>query len=270
MLRSSTISTRMQVAFAGLTALASALPAAERGDLLQTRVAIFRYTNGPGRAHPSAGAPGLLVAALDLATHARVPICFESAPHQEAPYPPLFVEARNQTVDAILHELLKQDQRYVYRERLGVIEILPRAAVDDPADCLNLVIPELEIHYPWKYAFVAVKCQLGFASLHPDTLTPDPIASGLCSGADHLSHPPPRVLAAHFRRATVRDILDTLAAMAENVAWYATFDGPRPSCAALTLGEYQPQPWYPANHGWTRGLPEKCRNCHYHQLGETP
>jgi hypothetical protein len=201
-----------------------------------------------------------------LASHADVRICFEAIPgHDERKPPSIEVDVRDRKVSDILGAIVDQDPRYEFRERLGVIEVLPVGAAADARDCLNTVIPELLVDEPWKYAFPAVQCQLDIVTHHPCRIVPDPIRANLCSGSSHLSHPPPGRLTGHFEHETVRDILDQLSTMAGNVAWYVTFTGSSPTCENIEFGEYQPKAWYPGDHGWVNELPSRCLQCHYHR-----
>jgi hypothetical protein len=206
---------------------------------------------------------GTLVA---LAEHASVRICFELRPPRKGEKHRRFdFRVADKTVGEILELVVRRDRRYEYRERLGVIEVFPVGADKDPTDCLNMVVPALHVHQPWKWAWGAVRCEILLLSENPGRVVPEPLSE--CSGATHLSHPPERALEATFEKRTVREILDELSSMAGNVAWFANYDGPSPTCKNLVLGEYQPLTWYPpAKEGgpWTEGLPQTCMICHYH------
>jgi hypothetical protein len=201
-----------------------------------------------------------------LAMHANVRICFERLPPRKGEKQRRFdFCVADKTVGEILQILVRKDHRYEFRERPGVIEVFPVGADKDPTDCLDTVVPVLHVHQPWKWAWGAVRCEILLLSENPGRVAPEPLS--VCSGASHLSHPPEKMLEATFEKRTVREILDELSSMAGNAAWYATYDGPSPSCKNLVLGEYQPLTWYPpAKEGgpWTEGLPQTCAICHYH------
>ncbi len=243
------------------------------GDgLLDRRVAHFEtHTNARRMAHMLSQAGDLRGALIALAMHADIRICFEQRPPRKGEKQPSFdVRVADKTVGEILQILLEKDRHYEYRERLGVIEVFPVGADKDPTDCLNMVVPALHVHSPWKWAWGAVRCEVLLLSEKPGRIIPEPFTE--CSGATHMSHPPERMLERTFENWTVREILDELSSMAGNAAWYATYDGPSPSCKNLVLGEYQPLTWYPpAKEGgpWTEGLPQTCRICHYHQAEAT-
>jgi hypothetical protein len=248
---------------------------ADKG-LLCTRVREFEFhgrkeTRSRGHIAES-GSADITAGALALAVHAEVRICIEAVPWMAGhPIVPVEVKVRNRTVGEILGLMVRQDPRYTFRERLGVIEVLPASAARDPTDCLNTVIPEFHVHYPWKYAWVSLRCALDIILRNPSELVPDPIGVGQCSGGSHLLHAPATLLEATFEHTSVRDILDQLASLAGNVAWSASYDGRAPTCQSLHLGEYQPKVWYPLDpqdKEWVEGLPPKCAGCHYHQRTE--
>src|SRR6266496_125806 len=83
------------------------------------------------RDHPPAtGAPGIEEALRNLAYHSGTPICTESVRQKGGgpPVVPIEIDVKNTTVGAILQRIVAQDRRYVFRERLGVIEVLPAGA----------------------------------------------------------------------------------------------------------------------------------------------
>jgi hypothetical protein len=204
---------------------------------------------------------------LALAYHTNIRICYELRPLRKGEKEPrLDFRVADKTVGEILQIVVRKDRHYEYRERLGVIEVFPVGADKDPGDCLNMVVPALHVHYPWRFAWGAVGCEILLLPEHPGRVFPEPLS--VCSGASHLTHPPEKMLEATFEKRTVREILDELSSMAGNVAWYANYDGPSPSCKNLVLGEYQPRAWYgPATAGGpsTEGLPQTCMICHYHR-----
>lgn len=251
-----------------------ALPAAAQVTLLDVPVRRFEF-HGKSRisGHVIGEVPGgLPEAALSLAMHANVRMCIEQLPpHLRGPEVPIEIKARNKQVRQILQLLVKQDPRYTYEERQGVIEVFPIGAKKDPVDCLNMTIPVLHVRDPWKYAFVSVQCQIKQVLMNPAELVPDPLREGHCSGASHLSRPPEKILERTFERRTVRDILSELSASAGNVAWYASYTKSPPTCENIVFGEYQPKTWYfvdpdnPNDRRMMEGLPTKCTNCHYHR-----
>jgi hypothetical protein len=261
----------LRVALSLLLAVVSLLaprPTGGAESLLGRRVARFQiYSNIRRAAHPEGAGPGgPLGVVLALAEHANVRICFEERPLRKGEKQPrIDIRVTDKTVGEILQILVRKDRHYEYRERLGVIEVLPVGADKDPADCLNMVVPALHVHYPWKWAWGAVRCEILLLSENPGRIVPEPFTE--CSGASHAAHPPEKMLEATFEKRTVRDILDELSSMAGNVAWYATYDGPSPSCKNLVLGEYDPLTWYPPEREgepWIEGLTKKCTTCHYH------
>jgi hypothetical protein len=217
-------------------------------------------------AHPQSEWGDLSGTLLALARHANVRICFELRPLRKGEKQRRFdIRVADKTVGEILQIVVRRDRRYEYRERLGVIEVFPVGADKDPTGCLNMVVPALHVHYAWKLAWGAVRCEVLLLSEKPGRIVPEPVYE--CSGASHLTHPPERMLEATFENRTVREILDELSSMAGNVAWYATYDGTSPGCKNLVLGEYQPLTMYPPNTTggpWTKGLPMACTMCHYH------
>jgi hypothetical protein len=243
-----------------LAALLASACSTSAEDLLGRRVNRFIFRGRSykdSRAHVIVTAPGLIHEALRaLASNAEVPIAIEDLPaHAEGAFVPIEIDARDTTVGEILDEIIRQDQRYVYRERLGLIEVQPRDAESDPADCLNMVIPAFRVQDDWNTAFHSLRCiTLGMA----------PHCGGSYPG---LPHPPPGIIKAVFHNETARDILDKLCGMVGNMAWEASFSGVRPTCQDMSLAAYQPRAWYPSDTApvvWAEGLPKNCLGCHYH------
>ncbi len=252
-----------------------ATPSLRAQDLLRKPVREFLFhgnaTTG-GRAHVTVHGPGSIHEALhDLASHAEVPICIESVPLREGePIVPIEVKVkRTTTVEEILRQIVHQDLRYEYRQRLGVIEVLPVGADNDPTDCLNMVIPEFHVNQPWKYVEISLRCEIEILSRNPHDIVPDPIRAERCGGSfPVLPHPPPKVIDAIFKARTLRDVLDELCARVGNMAWDAYFKNPIPRCESTSVIFYQPKVWYPSDTDpltWTEGLPKKCTGCHYHR-----
>ncbi len=254
-------------------------------NLLSTRVEVFTFHGYPSalsRAHfVNNGYPGTVPqAALALALHAGVRIVTEALP---SGYDEIAVDidARSRTVGDIFDELVRQDPRYEYRERLGVIELLPVGAGKDAQSCLNTVIPEFRVHYNFNDAWGNVRCELAIlrGDLKASAADPmgelDPKTGHTCTPiGSRLSHAPPQPLQATFEQTPLRDILDRLVSMAGNVSWAATWTGKERSCKNLTLGLYQPTGWYPMDadspsptkpEDYIEGLPSKCTSCHYHE-----
>ena len=242
-------------------------PTGGAGGLLGRRVAHFETHSKPSRyVHEVGLCCGLEGTLLSLAEHTNIRICYELRPPRKGekePRPDFRVA--DKTVGEILQVVVRKDHHYEYRERLGVIEVLPVGADKDPGDCLNMVVPALHVHYPWRWAWGAVGCEVLLLSENPGRVIPEPLSE--CTGASHMTYPPEKMLEATFEKQTVREILDQLSVMAGNVAWYANYKGPSRSCKDLVLGEYQPLARYPpAKEGgpWTEGLPQTCAICHYH------
>jgi len=217
------------------------------------------------------GPAGLTAALGNLANHAEVRICVEAVPGPSVELSsPVEIDAKDTTVERILDEMVRQDPSYTYRERLGVIEVLPVGADANPNDCLNMVIPLFRVHYPWRYAWNSVKCEVDLARQGLNRLVPDPVLGPGCTATGLvLRFASQRLLEATFERQTLRDILDQLVAMAGNMAWVAYYKKPPPTCENLELGPYQPKTWYPAHPehedgNWVEGLPKTCQSCHYH------
>ena len=243
-------------------------PAGGAHSLMDRRVAEFETHSKASRDVHEGLCCSVEGTLLALAEHTNIRICYESRPLRKGEKEPrLDFRVADKTVGEILQIVVRKDRHYEYRERLGVIEVFPVGADKDPGDCLNMVVPVLHVHYPWRWAWGAVRCEILALSEHPDRIFADPLADGYF-GASHLTHPPEKMLEVTFEKRTVREILDELSSMAGNVAWYANYDGPSPSCKNLVLGEYQPRAWYgPATAGGpsTEGLPQTCMICHYHR-----
>lgn len=227
-------------------------------------------TRGHLAAEPPADLPE---AALHLGIHSHVRICIEGA--AKRPGPAITINAKNKTVGEILQLMTKQDPSYVYREHLSVVEVLPVGAANDATDCLNMVIPKFEVHYPWQIAWGQVRCQIAIISKDPNDIVSDPLRVGRCWGASVLPAPPDKILYASFDHAKVRDILDTLASKAGNVAWYLPWKTSAPNCTAFdrTIAEYAPKTMYRRLDtqaiAFTERPPIKCLKCHYHKTEYT-
>lgn len=221
--------------------------------------------------NPDAGPTGMAYAALDLARHAEVPVCIEELPPSpNGTVVPIEIDAKLTTVKDILDRMVSQDPRYEYRERLGVIEVLPQGADRDPADCLNMVIPVFRLRTAWNQLVQQLRCEVDIVSRDPNAVVPDPGCGGSYPG---LAHPPPGLIDANFEKQTVRDILTLLCAKVGNMAWSAHFEGPRATCQYISFGAYQPRMWYPSDTGpltYSQGLPKACIECHYHKPLEKP
>ncbi len=245
--------------------------AVAREKLLEVRIRHFEY-HGKAAVRGNLGGSGvgdLPEAALNLAVHAHIRICIEGLANR--PGSPVEVKAKDATIDEILRQMVRQDPRYEYRERLGVVEVFPVEALDDASDCLNMVIPKFHVHYPWSMAWGQVRCQIQIVSRNPADVVPDPLLAGRCWGASHLPATPDKVLEATFERRTVRDILDELTSMAGNVGWYLPFKLSAPSCQDLDnhLAEYEPTTMCPvegsSRRKYTESMPTGCTKCHYHR-----
>jgi hypothetical protein len=260
-----------------LAALTGLVLATEGGlcveRLLSVRVARFEFhgknTRARGHIGPDSSFGELPEAVLSLASHAQVRIGLEYLPPSPADRQvPIEVRVRNKTVEEILNLIIAQDPRYEYRERLGVIEVLPVGAAENPATCLNMVIPRFEVHFPWRWAWGQLRCQILLTSRAREGIA----AEGPCQPKAHGPvYLPDKLLEATFEGRTVREILDELSSMAGNVAWMASYQKSPPTCENLELGQYQPKEWYPAdpdnpnNREYREGLPTKCTKCHYHR-----
>lgn len=241
-------------------------------ELLDTHVVQFEFHGSSNdRGHVWAQVPGgMLGAALALAFHAKVRICVEDLPSGNTRVP-IGISIRDATVGEIIKRMIRQDPRYEYAERSGVIEILPVNARSNAANCLNAVVPPFRVNGPWSVAWGQVGCQL--LNMRGQQQGSDKGAESPrpCSGGgSHLGHPPSKVLEASFKGMTLRDILIALCSMAGDVGWYASYQSVAPDCGGLRLGEYQPTGWYEEDpHGpnriWVQGLPTRCLSCHYHR-----
>ena len=227
---------------------------------------IFHGGNPAANTHnPDIGPMGIGQAADDLAQHAEVPICVESLPaislETVETIAPIEIDARDTTVKDILDEMIRQDPRYEYRERLGVIEVLPQGADRDPTDCLNLVIPSFKGRYTWNTLIRELRIQVADVA--------HSAKDGAVRGGSGLAHPPPGLIEANFQNQTLRDILTMLCARVGNMAWRAHFEGPRATCEDIAFSVGQPRTWYPSSDSgpltYSEGLPKACLECHYHQ-----
>ena len=264
---------RSRVWILGVLILAANVAAGGEG-LVDRSVGEFLFR---GRSHKGEmghlavdGPVGIGGALLNLATHTEVPIAIEALPEagREAVIP-IEIDAKNTTVGKILTEIVRQDPRYSFRERLGIIEVLPVHAGTDPGNCLNMVLPEFRTDEAWTYVVQSLRCQIDRVSTKKEIL-PDPIRAGVCGGGSFglMPHPPPGVIRMSFQNEPLRDVLDKLAVRAGNIAWEASYRGPAPACDSLTLSFNQPRQWFPSDGPgpvtWSEGLPEKCLSCHYH------
>ncbi len=238
-------------------------------SFVQRRVRRFIFhgkNSSKASAHfADAGPRGITLATRDLASRAEVPICFEELPSSPGePVVPVEIDAKDSTVKDILDDMISQDPRYVYRERLGVIEVFPRGADHDPTDCLNVVIRSFKERNEWNSLIIDLRVQVAIVSRS--------IKEGVVRGASGLPHAPPGLIEASFENETLRDILDKLCAKVGNMAWTAGFDVPRATCQDMSFGAYQPKAWYSSDSvplTWTQGLPSKCKGCHYHKQSRT-
>ena len=244
-------------------------------NLLEKRIHrfIFHGKNQKGAiAHPDAQGAGFIEEAFrHLANHAEVPIAIENLPSDAGAGIPIEIDAKNRTVGEILEEMVSQDRRYIYRERQGLIEVLPVNAEVDPADCLNMVIPTFVADADWNTTFQSLRCQIDRVSRKAEDILPDPHMTRVCPGGSYpvLNPPPAGIIKAHFNIDRVRDILNKLSTMVPNMAWYASFESGTPRCENMSVNSYHPREWYPPdgpgslNH--SEGLPKKCTTCHYHR-----
>jgi hypothetical protein len=254
----------------GLTLAVSHGSAVEgQPPLLETRVPLFEF-HGRRQTRGNIGTklPGdLPEAALALAAHTGIRIGIEALPPQRSSASVLAeVSAKDQTVQQVLTQMVRQDPRYQYRERLGVIEVLPILADKDPDDCLNMVIPAFHLHYPWRIAWGQIRWEIDIISRDPNDVVPDPLMERGDSGGSHMSNPPATILNLTFDRRTVRDILDVMSSTAGNAAWSASFRLAPATCTNLELAEYQPKAEYlgKAPNTWVAWPSPKCVACHYH------
>jgi hypothetical protein len=257
---------------------------ADATSWLQMRVCRFIFRGRSfhgGRHHSPIAAPGGIIEAVrQLAWHAEAPICIEalrSLPGETVV--PIEIDVRNVSVKEILGDMVSQDPRYVYRERFGVVEVLPQGADRAPADCLNMVIPAFRLRDEWNSLIQQLRCEVDIVSRDPKAVVPYPGCGGSYPG---LAHPPPGLIEANFENRTVRDILDLLCAKVGNMAWTADFNNPPQwssdheekrtpsplSCHDMSISVYQPRRWSPSDTvplTWSKGLPKTCLKCHYHQ-----
>lgn len=215
-------------------------PASKLGE---TRVANFEFRGGDlcrdGVVHRFPG--DIREAAVKLAQQVKVPICFEPAEVGIAvPTVPIHIDVHNTNVGAILAAMVRQDPRYVYRERLGVIEVLPVGAAEDAKNCLNMTIPVLRVKYPWPLAIGSVRCQIANVSRSHFNLVFDPVRSG-CSGRMPV-RAKDKPIRATFLFQPVRDILDQIVAESGEAAWLAGFSKPSKACDSLIIGAYRLTP----------------------------
>jgi hypothetical protein len=240
---------------------------ADQTSWLEKRVCQFVFHGGnpeAGTHNPGVGPLGIAQAAGALAHQAEVPICIESLPALSLEttdmITPIEINARDATVRDILEEMVRQDPRYEFRERLGVVEVLPVGADRDPTNCLNLVIPSFKGRYTWNTLIGELRIEV--ANLAKSA------KDGWVRGGSALPRPPPGLIEANFENRTLRDILSMLCAKVGNMAWGAHFEGPRPTCENISFNMGQPKSWYPSDTvplTWSEGLPKNCISCHYHQ-----
>ncbi len=236
---------------------------------LQKRVCRFIYHGKnwrKGIKHtPMTGPSGVTLAVRALAYHAEVPISLESLPDQpDDKIIPVEIDARNRTVKDILDEIVSQDSRYEYRERLGNIEVLPKGADLDPADCLNMVIPVFRLKVRWNDLIEQLRCEVDIVSKDPKAWVPYPGCGGSFPG---LLDAPPGLIEADFEHQTLRDILDRLCAKVGNVAWDVTCQKAT-SGHSVELGTFHPRQSFPSDTlplTDSEGLPKACIQCHYHR-----
>ena len=239
---------------------------------LEKRVCRFIFHGGNPHAsthNPGVGPIGIGLAAHDLAQHAEIPICIESLPaislETSDTIAPIEIDASDTSIKEILDEIIAQDPRYEYRERLGVIEVLPVGADRDPDNCLNMVIPVFRARYGWNTLIQQLRCEVDIVSRDPKAVVPDPGCGGSYLGIPGL---PRKLIETNFENRTVRDILTMLCAKVGNMAWEARFEGPRATCEDISFETYQPRTSYPSDTlplTWSEGLPKNCITCHYHK-----
>jgi hypothetical protein len=240
---------------------------ADQPGWLQKRVCRFIFHGGnPDKSthNPGVGPLGIGTAAVALAHQAEVPICIESLPaisiETGDTVAPIEIDATDVTVREILDEMIREDPRYTYRERLGVIELLPEGADRDPANCLNLVIPSFKERSTWNGLISDLRIRVAIVAKSAK--------DGAVRGGSGVAVPPAGYIEADFENRTLRDILGALCAKVGNMAWAAHFEGPRPACEGISFGTYKPRMSYPLNTvplTYSDGLPRDCLTCHYHQ-----
>lgn len=248
-------------------AVATSTISAGETSWLQKRVCRFVFHGGKPEESthkPGVGVLGIGSAARALAHQAEVPICIEELPaisfETDETVEPIEIDVSDITVKEILDEMVRQDPRYVYRERVGVIELLPEAADRDPANCLNLVIPSFERKNRWNTLIDELRIQVAVVARSAK--------DGAVRGGSGVARPPPGFIEVDFENQTLRDILGMLCAKVGNMAWGARFEGPRPTCENISFGTYKPRASYPLNTvplTYSDGLPKDCLTCHYHQ-----
>lgn len=260
----------------GLTIFSVALSAAGFSggveSLLDIRVPAFEFHGkSKVRGHLAGNSVGELPeAAMKLGDHADLRICIEEvAPRLPHSSVPIEVSVKDKTVGEILQLMVTQDARYEFQEKLGVIEVFPVGATEDPENCLNMAIPLLRINYPWSVAWGQVRCQIQIISRDPNDIVPDPLAAGRCWGRSHLPGLPEKLVQATIERRTVRQILNELVVMGGNVAWFAHFEDGPPNCGNLGLATYQPKTMHrrtnTSSPAFTEIPPTECLSCHYHK-----
>lgn len=219
------------------------------------------------------GPAGIESAFSHLAQHTGVPLCIESLDdwnRRSGPIIPIEINARDKTVREILEEMISQDRRYIYRERLGVVEVLPATAEGDPAHCLNMRIPVFQTEEEWNLTFRSLKCQIDRVYRKKELLANPMRMYGCPAGirGGVLPHPPD-VVKATFTNETVRDILSKLASMVNNVAWHAWFKAGRVECENISISAYRPRQFVQneddPNPVLSEEMPKKCTVCHYHR-----
>ena len=240
---------------------------ADETTWLQKRVCRFIFHGGdPEKSthNPGVGPLGISAAAGALAHQAEVPICIESLPaismETGDTVAPIEIDATDVTVREILDEMIRQDPRYTYRERLGVIELLPEGADRDLTNCLNLIIPSFKTRNTWNALIGELRIQVATVAKSAK--------DGAVRGGSGVAVPPAGYIEADFENQTLRDILSKLCARVGNMAWAAHFEGPRPACEDISFGTYKPRMSYPLNTvplTYSDGLPQECMTCHYHQ-----
>lgn len=134
-------------------------PAGNAQSLLDRRVAEFEtHSKASRNVHDTGLCCSLEGTLLALAQHTNIRICYELRPLRKGEKEPrLDFRVADKTVGEILQVVVRKDRHYEYRERLGVIEVFPVGADKDPGDCLNMVVPALHVHYPWRWAWGAVR-----------------------------------------------------------------------------------------------------------------
>ena len=181
---------------------------------------------------------GISEAAVKLARQARVPICLEPAEAGDGDVAPIELAAENAPVATLLQDMVKQDPRYTFRERLGVIEVLPVGAAKDSSDCLNMTIPILHVNYPSTAAIASLRCQIQTVSKSRFDIVFDPLRAGCAVVLPGARPPDGRPIRATFLFEPVRDILDRIVADSGEAAWVAHFSRKSRGCDSLVIGTY--------------------------------